>query len=266
MKSIYRANVISNTDPLNRGRVKALIPELWGLNPQTNDLPWIDACSPFPGFADAGTFFVPDVGEWLWVIPTEGQNYLWIGTWNTQRDKPLEGTSNTISVIYKSPLGHTILYDDTRGSEKIRIIDRAGQIIEMSCGLRDDIVRRGTGNKIDGGAKSLIDTVTSAGIKIIDLAGNKIELHSETGASYLELEAVGDMNVNVAGQYNVNITGAYVLNIDGDYTITTATNINLNAEAVIINSGVSGVHNQTSNPIDLFTGAPQPGIPDLLAP
>jgi hypothetical protein len=39
----------------------------------------------------------------------------------------------TRHVLYKSPKGHTILFDDTDAKEQLTIIDRMGQVINMIC-------------------------------------------------------------------------------------------------------------------------------------
>ena len=276
---LAQGQVVDNNDPVGRGRIRVRIP---GIMEDTNNditsLPWIDG-NTISASNDAGSFIVPPVGSWVNLLST-GDYYIYLGTWNSSQDKPKEATSTTMKVIYKSELGHTILVDDTPEQEKVRIIDRAGQIIEMSCPLTkrgSDINRRGIGNVIDGDAKDIIEVKEEASIKIQDLLGNKLSLISKlnNGSVTLEDSAGYKFSIDTALQTismltdvgtGITIdgsTGEFIITMD-TFTIT-ADAINLNAEEIKFNAGEAGIHNETTNPIDMFTGAPQPGLPDVLA-
>ena len=58
----YRGTVVSNVDPLQRGRVQVSVPAILG----SGQLSWAEACTPFAG-NQVGIFAVPPVGANVWV-------------------------------------------------------------------------------------------------------------------------------------------------------------------------------------------------------
>lgn len=91
----------------------------------------------------------------------------------------------TRRVWQKSYKGHTLLIDDGDGKEFIRIIDRAGQVIEMDCSVdsqysRGNAAQRGTRNVINGDQlPHSIMRNRRAAIRIKDLSGQEIILDSK---------------------------------------------------------------------------------------
>jgi hypothetical protein len=67
----------------------------------------------------------PDYMSGHWYAPTDGDapDDVYDGRQGTQ--------DVTRGVVFKSPKGHTIMYDDTDGQEELTLIDRSGQVIKM---------------------------------------------------------------------------------------------------------------------------------------
>ncbi len=179
MHGIHKARVEYNKDPNRVGRVRIRVPYLHGVKGQANfiepdKLPWAYPC--VPGFAgeDFGSFLVPPVGTYVWVLfqYTEQNNpdsnypvYLGgsygvkpsspkqMNTFNdeddmsmgayftegSQEETPLDAFDGKGSdypesgIIFKSPKGHTIVYNDTDGEEGLSFLDRLGQAVHFHC-------------------------------------------------------------------------------------------------------------------------------------
>lgn len=85
----YRATVVNNFDPENRGRLQLTIPDVLGISPST----WAECCAPFTGMtgAAAGFFAIPPVGAAVWAEFEQGDpnRPIWTGgRWQTAADVP----------------------------------------------------------------------------------------------------------------------------------------------------------------------------------
>jgi len=82
----YRGLVVLNVDPLNQGRLKAVVPEVLGLLPSN----WALPCSPFAGVL-AGLFAVPQFGTGVWIEFEAGDpsRPVWSGCWWGSAQIPL---------------------------------------------------------------------------------------------------------------------------------------------------------------------------------
>ena len=85
----YRATVVNNIDPENRGRLQLTIPDVLGLVPST----WAECCAPFSGLpgAAAGIFAIPPIGAAVWVEFEQGDQDrpIWTGgRWASATDVP----------------------------------------------------------------------------------------------------------------------------------------------------------------------------------
>jgi hypothetical protein len=74
----YRGLVVVNADPLNQGRLKAVVPEVLGL--ETSN--WALPCSPYAGPL-SGLFAVPQFGAGVWIEFEAGDasRPVWSGCW-----------------------------------------------------------------------------------------------------------------------------------------------------------------------------------------
>lgn len=112
----YRATVLQNIDPDQRGRLQLLIPDVLGPIPST----WAEACVPLAGPTGPpmGVYMVPPVGAGVWVEFERGDpNYpVWVGCrWGAQSDiPPLAKAGNPASPnIVMQTLGqHMVMVSD----------------------------------------------------------------------------------------------------------------------------------------------------------
>ena len=86
----YRATVLLNVDPDQRGRLQLMIPDVLGLIPST----WAEACVPLAGPTGPpmGVYLVPPIGAGVWVEFEQGDiNYpVWVGCrWGAPSDIPM---------------------------------------------------------------------------------------------------------------------------------------------------------------------------------
>ena len=135
----YRGTVVNNVDPLLRGRLLVLVPDVLGLAPSS----WAEPCTPLAGPTGSpmGVYMVPPVGAGVWVEFEQGDiDYpLWTGVFfgsaaevpalarlvppgvpGITMQTPLQ-TGIVISdvpgptggIMLKSPLGASIIVNDT---------------------------------------------------------------------------------------------------------------------------------------------------------
>jgi uncharacterized protein involved in type VI secretion and phage assembly len=148
--------IVSNVaDPDSLGRVKVKYPWL----KDDSESPWARVVS-FMAGDSRGAVFRPDTGDEVLVLFDHGDMrfpYIAGALWNGKDAMPTErgkDSDNAIRLI-KSKSGHQILVDDTSGSEKVTVKDKAGNFIELSS---NGIVIKGTAVKIGSGsaAESLV--------------------------------------------------------------------------------------------------------------
>lgn len=154
--SFYRAYVVSNDDPLNLGRVQVRIP---ALHPSDStpvvSLPYAyPACMSGLG-NQVGQFILPVVGSIVWVtfeyseehrpiyfggIPTtyaDGKTQYY--GWNINGGLPKEITEDDIpseyngtqAIVYKSPTGAILYFDNDDTNNKIILKDSHGQALKI---------------------------------------------------------------------------------------------------------------------------------------
>lgn len=208
------------------GRVRVRVPEVHGAAERTppEALPWALVPEAGPGVYDTGTFDLPAVGALVLVVfkhghrdfpavlgavrsrPSDAQTYLEGGTWvgpagedETPRevfqDVEAGAYSHTRRVWHKSVRGHTIVVEDKPGAEFLRIIDRAGQIMEFSGPVTEaananNAAQRGTRHAAAGRQLPQDQLVDGRGyIRVRDVAGQELLLDGSAGAEYVELRS-----------------------------------------------------------------------------
>jgi uncharacterized protein involved in type VI secretion and phage assembly len=75
---IYRGTVANNIDPMQLGRIMAIVPDVGAATPLT----WAMPCVPLAG-EQMGTFMVPQIGAGVWVQFEGGEpdRPVWTGGW-----------------------------------------------------------------------------------------------------------------------------------------------------------------------------------------
>jgi uncharacterized protein involved in type VI secretion and phage assembly len=148
--------VVSNiADPDGLGRVKVRYPWL----KDDSESPWARIVS-FMAGAGRGAVFRPEVGDEVLVLFDHGDMrfpYVIGAVWNGKDAMPNERGSDSDNAvrIIKSRSGHRIVLDDTSGSEKVTVVDKAGNSIEMSS---SGVVIKSNNIKIgsDGASEGLV--------------------------------------------------------------------------------------------------------------
>ncbi len=82
----YRSTVVNNIDPMQIGRIQAIVPDVLGLIPST----WAMPCVPVAGI-NMGMFTVPPIGSGVWIEFERGDpDYpIWVGGyWGSAAETP----------------------------------------------------------------------------------------------------------------------------------------------------------------------------------
>ena len=120
----YRGLVVNNLDPLNLGRLMAMVPEVLGEIPSG----WASACAPYAG-PQAGLFAVPPIGAGVWIEFEAGDvsRPIWVGGWWGTAEVPMQpmGVPSTPQTkILRSDFGLIVALDDL--TQTISISDAVG--------------------------------------------------------------------------------------------------------------------------------------------
>lgn len=169
----YRAVVVDNADPENRGRLRLRIPSVLGADVVSG---WALPCTPYGGMADQGFFFVPEIDATVWVEFEAGnlEYPIWVGTfWGkpggaSEVPKPADQQSPPTRKIIKTLKGSSIEIEDKDGDEVFIIQYNDGSSKNTVTMNKDGILVEDTNaNKM---------TMDSNGIVIEDKNQNKIEM------------------------------------------------------------------------------------------
>jgi len=112
----YRGTVINNVDPMQIGRIQAMVPDV------SNTLlaSWAMPCVPLAG-KQMGTFFVPQVGSGVWIEFEKGDpNYpIWVGCyWAMVAEVPalaLAGIPESPNIVLQSAAQNSFVISDLPG-------------------------------------------------------------------------------------------------------------------------------------------------------
>jgi uncharacterized protein involved in type VI secretion and phage assembly len=113
---IYRGTVTNNIDPLQIGRILAIVPDVSGVVPTT----WAMPAVPIAG-KSMGTYVVPQIGAGIWVQFEAGDpdRPVWTGGWWGQvAEVPalaLAGVPGNPNIVVQSMLQNTIVVSDLPG-------------------------------------------------------------------------------------------------------------------------------------------------------
>jgi uncharacterized protein involved in type VI secretion and phage assembly len=130
----YRGTVINNVDPLQIGRIQAMVPDLAGFVPGT----WAMPCMPMAGI-NTGVFTTPMVGSGVWIEFERGNpDYpVWVGGyWGSAAEVPVLAHAVPPGVpgfTIQTPLKNGIVVSDVPGpTGGILIQTTTGAMISVS--------------------------------------------------------------------------------------------------------------------------------------
>lgn len=120
----YRGLVVNNQDPLQTGRLQALVPGVLGETPSG----WALPCAPYGG-TQCGLFAIPPVGAGVWIEFEAGEpsHPIWTGTWWAAGEVPMDQTgapAQTTTKILRSDFGLIVALDDVK--QTITLSDALG--------------------------------------------------------------------------------------------------------------------------------------------
>jgi uncharacterized protein involved in type VI secretion and phage assembly len=113
---VYRATVVDNLDPLQIGRIMALVPDVSNLAPCT----WALPCVPFAG-KQMGSFMVPQIGSGVWIQYEGGDpdHPVWTGGWwGNAAEVPalaLSGVPGDPNIVIQTTLQNAVVVSDLPG-------------------------------------------------------------------------------------------------------------------------------------------------------
>jgi hypothetical protein len=130
----YRATVINNVDPMQIGRIQAMVPDVAGFVPST----WAMPCLPLAGINN-GVFTVPMIGSGVWIEFERGNpDYpVWVGGyWGTPAEVPVLARMVPPAVpgiTLQTPLKNGVVISDVPGPTGGILIQTAtGAMISVS--------------------------------------------------------------------------------------------------------------------------------------
>lgn len=272
MSELYCGFVEDNLDPLKIGRLRIRIPHIHGANPNssmftpTSELQWAYPCMPFFAGYDCGSFIVPPVGTYVWVIPESGENSHFVyfgGVYGTgpENPKPMNTLDSTNSsgismgkyytptgqsevpgdldsseygqsgVLFKSQKGHTIKYSDQDNAEYLEIIDRSGQTIKFECPVsaiynKGNAARRGSSKEFLGCKLHI-----RSGKSEIVLDNDSIKLYNDN--TLIILDETDKNNVKIKAQVKDNTV---TMDKDSIQAQVEESQIEMNKDHVLIKS------------------------------
>jgi hypothetical protein len=228
----YRGYVHRTDDPLQLGRIQAIVPRLLEDTPTG----WALPCAPYAG-PDQGLFTVPELGAGVW-IEFEGGDLtrpIWAGMWwgapseadasaadssarqggpateVPQHDRPRVTAEPGVRVL-KSATGHIITLDDRPGRERLEIEDSTGNRIILDKEGMIEIVHN---------HKTMNDGNRAARVKGDDsqeVGGSQKETIGGTANRTVNRSAT----ITVGGDYRESLrNGAYVRTVDANGTSIT---------------------------------------------
>lgn len=196
------------------------------------DLPWALPKHAVGGYHDGGSYLVPPVGATVWVefekgdprfpvydgtilknttTPREFLTHttqdktvlpanrpISMGTWNAPvgPETPIEAMATpydpTTGILFKSVKGHTLLWEERDGFERVRMIDQAGQEIRLSTPLlatatAGNALQRGTDSTLDGDSLPYSDMAGASKIEVVGTGGQGVTILAAADSESIEI-------------------------------------------------------------------------------
>jgi hypothetical protein len=131
----YRGRVTDIADPEGLGRVRAMVPDIFGVD-QTSG--WAMPAAPFAG-PQHGLFLLPEIDDGVWIEFEGGDTSLpiWSGCWWARDQRP-DPQGDTLRLLATRG-GHQILIDEA--ADEIKLVHPGGA--EISLGSSEISLKMG---------------------------------------------------------------------------------------------------------------------------
>lgn len=112
----YRGTVVNNIDPMQIGRIQALVPDVSNIDPTS----WAMPCVPIAG-KQMGAYFIPQIGSGVWIEFEHGDpDYpIWVGGfWGIAAEVPtlaLAGIPASPNIVLQSAGQNSFVISDIPG-------------------------------------------------------------------------------------------------------------------------------------------------------
>jgi uncharacterized protein involved in type VI secretion and phage assembly len=129
----YRGTVFNNVDPLQQGRIQAMVPDVLGKVPSTYAMP----CLPLAG-SQMGCYTIPTFGTGVWIEFEQGNPRfpIWSGCWyGSVAEVPalaLAGPPSAPNIVLQSLGQNTIVLSDLPGGPGITLKTKSGAFITIN--------------------------------------------------------------------------------------------------------------------------------------
>ena len=161
----YRGSVVNNLDPMQLGRIQAMVPDVSNVLPTT----WALPCLPVTGM-QTGVFTVPIVGAGVWIEFEQGDpDYpIWVGGFfgSAAEVPPMAKIAppGVPAITFQTPLGNGITISDVPGPTGGILIKASSGAsiaindvgITISNGLGASITLQGNTVDVNGSALTII--------------------------------------------------------------------------------------------------------------
>jgi uncharacterized protein involved in type VI secretion and phage assembly len=130
----YRGTVINNVDPMQQGRIQAMVPDVTGVIPSS----WATACVPITG-KQYGMWVLPQIGTGVWIEYEQGDSDypIWSGCWWGSAAEPpalaLAAAPGVPSIVLQTQGQNTLMISDVPGAAGgILLKTNTGAMISIS--------------------------------------------------------------------------------------------------------------------------------------
>lgn len=224
---MYRGVVVNNTDdPLDSGRVTIRVFSIYD-GVEDEHLPWAQFADPFMGGgSDSGGFWIPDVGDHVWVFFEAGDYMLpvYFAGAPARPHMPAEKANGyPKNRIFKSKAGHLVEISDEAGNERIHVkhstgteteIDKDGNVSQI---VVSNVTQEVTGNVTQTVGGNVIQTISG------DFTQNVTGNVSQSVDGNVNSTVQGNMTASVTGTSNVTGTGTVNVTAPAGITFDTPT-------------------------------------------
>jgi hypothetical protein len=132
----YRGTVVNNIDPMMRGRLLCMVPDVLAFVPTT----WAEPCAPLAGPTGPpmGVYMVPPIGAGVWVEFEQGDPDfpIWVGCrWGSTADVPAmakAGLPVSPSIVLQTAGQNMVVISDLPGPAGGIMIQSGASIVSIS--------------------------------------------------------------------------------------------------------------------------------------